>query len=314
MTDFTDRGAPAPYPSHQPDTAPSTPSGRPSRPRWPWIVGGVLAVAVVVVAIAISGSDDGDGPRTDRPESTVTPPGADAETAEGVELGQAASGVPDPAVAYFEAFASEDLSRMGAMLDNSLEGSPAALYATHQIANVRALGSAPLPASVEVTEDNIVLRSTTYDLKGDEVEEATNYSHFEVDGDRLTAFTVDDIPLADRIRAGDPIGTSGDGVTVRVVTAYLTARGDLWLNLDITNARGDVVEVADYEWSLVTPDGRQLAPSENLCCPTAPSVEPSATAGHIAMFEQVRLGGTLRFVAFADDFVTEIRFDIPVPS
>jgi hypothetical protein len=30
------------------------------------------------------------------------------------------------------------------------------------------------------------------------------------------------------------------------------------------------------------------------------------------MFGQVPLGGTLRFVAFADDFETEIRFNVPV--
>ena len=36
--------------------------------------------------------------------------------------------------------------------------------------------------------------------------------------------------------------------------------------------------------------------------------------GHVVAFEQVGLGGTLRFVAFADDFVTEVRFDVAVPA
>jgi hypothetical protein len=66
-----------------------------------------------------------------------------------------------------------------------------------------------------------------------------------------------------------------------------------------------VVDVADYDWSLVTSDGRQVAPSEQWLAP-APSVEPGATAGHGVLFEQVGLGGTMRFVAFADDFRTEI--------
>jgi hypothetical protein len=203
---------------------------------------------------------------------------------------------------------------MATMPDNSVEGSPAALYATHQIAIVRSLGPSDTETAVDVGEDSIVLRTTSYDANGNEVEEATTYSDFDVERDRLVGFAVDDVPMADSIRAGDPAGASGDGVTARIVTAYTTSRGDLALNVDVTNTRSEVIELSDYEWSLITPDGRQVGPSENICCPVAPSIQSGATAGHVVYYEQVGLGGTLQFVAFTGDFETEIRFDLPVPS
>jgi hypothetical protein len=36
--------------------------------------------------------------------------------------------------------------------------------------------------------------------------------------------------------------------------------------------------------------------------------------GRMVEFAQLGLGGTLRFVAFIDDFMTGVRFDVPVPS
>lgn len=269
--------------------------------------GRVLAV-IAVAALAAACASEAEGPEAGRPESTVTPPGAEEATT----TSEAAEGIPDAARAYFEAFATDDLSRMGAMLDASVEGSPAALYATHQIAFTRAIGPG-FGTTVDASDTEIVLTATYFDLSGNEVDESTTYADFAVEGDKLAGFTVDGVPIADRIRGGAPEGTSGDGVTVRIVTAYQTARGDLALNVDIANGRESVVEIADYEWSLVTPDGRQVGLNEELAV-VPPSVEPGATAGHIVVYEQVGLGGTLRFVAFADDFATEIRFDVAVPS
>ncbi|HEY8526933.1 MAG TPA: hypothetical protein VIL48_18315 [Acidimicrobiales bacterium] len=297
-----------------PPAAPPTPGRR--RP-WPWVVAGAALVVVVVVIAAAVGLSDGDGGETttDRTATTASP-GAGTETTQPVASGPPAApaGVPEPVVEYFEAFAADDLAYMQAVLDHAAEGSPAALYATHQIAVTRALGPDGVPTTVDVDDDTIVLRATATDPSGQEVELSATFGDFEMDGDRLSTFTVDGVPLADRIRVGDPAGVSGNGVTVRIVTAYVTPRGDLWLNVDIANTRGDVVEVADYDWALVTPDGRQVDPSENVCCPTAPSVGPGATAGHVVAFEQVGLGGTFQFVAFSEDFMTEIRLEVPVPG
>lgn len=146
----------------------------PQRRRWPWIVGAIVVVLAIIGAVAAGSSDD---TTTDRPEATVTPPGSDTteanNTATTAEQREPTGGVPDAAEAYVEALASEDLSRMGAMLDNSVKGSSAALYATHQIAFVRALGTlGPIPATTQVGEDTITVHSTSYDTNGTEVKDS----------------------------------------------------------------------------------------------------------------------------------------------
>ena len=62
------------------------------------------------------------------------------------------------------------------------------------------------------------------------------------------------------------------------------------------------------QWVLVAGDGRQVSPAPNAVNMSPGMVQPGDTAGRIAAFEQVGLGGTLRFVAFADDFVTASTF------
>ncbi len=314
-------GAYPPPPPTEGDYPPpplTTESPKPPRRRWPWIVAGSIAVVGLVVAVGLASSDSENTDTADRPDSTVTPPGeepADEDTSTTTaDEGDAANGIPDAAHAYFEALASEDLSQMGTMLDHSVEGSPAALYATHQIANLRALGGATLGTTIDVTDDAIALISVTgYANDGTEQTETVTYRGFTVEGDKLTGFHVNDTPVADRIRAGgEPVTV--EGVSVRVVTAYYTARGDLMLNVDVTNGRAGAIELSDFEWLFVTGDGRQVSPSQNVVNMSPGTVQPGATAGRIVAFEQVGLGGTLRFVAFADDFVTDVRFDVPVPA
>jgi hypothetical protein len=311
------------YPSTPPTEAgyppppPPTPeSPKPQRRRWPWIVGGVVVVLLVVAAIAAGMGDEDNTDTADRPDSTVTPPAAqpaEGDTPTTAEAAEPTSDVPEAARNYFEALASEDLSRMGAMVDNSVEDSPAALYAVHQIATLRGLGT-QFGTTMDVGDDTIALTTITgYDNSGTEQTETTTYGGFTVEGDKLTGFNVNDTPVADRIRAGgDPVTV--DGVSVRVVSAYHSAVGNLILNVDVTNGRQGPIELSDFEWLLVTADGRQVSPAPEAVNMSPGTVQPGATAGRIAGFEQVGLGGTLRFVAFADDFVTDVRFDVPVPA
>jgi hypothetical protein len=69
-----------------------------------------------------------------------------------------------------------------------------------------------------------------------------------------------------------------------------------------------------FEWVLVTADGRQVESSELGPSALSQIIPPGTTATQFVRFGQVPLGGTLRFVAFADDFETEIRFNVPVPA
>jgi len=265
-----------------------------------------LAVLVVAVIGIAACSDDPDSADIGAPASLPSGQADDTTTTE-------ASDGLDAGRQYLDLLATEDLSRMGGMTGLAAAGSPAALYATHQIAAVRASGIPRAPTDVEVDGDSIVLCQAGLDASGNQTEQCNTYADFTVDGDRLASFTIDGTPVSDRIRAGDPAGTSADGVTARIVTAYQTARGDLALNIDITNGRDTALAVADYDWAFVTADGRQVAPSELFAGP-APQVEPGATAGHVVYFEQAPLGGSLRIVAFADDFATEVRFELGVPA
>lgn len=99
----------------------------------------------------------------------MTPPGAEANS---TTTSPAAAGVPEPAQTFFEALGTEDLSRMGAMLEASAGDSPAALYAMHQLAFRRAEGSAFLETTADVGDDNVVLTGIDYDLDGNEIEES----------------------------------------------------------------------------------------------------------------------------------------------
>lgn len=266
----------------------------------------VAAITLIAAVLGACG-DDGDG-------------AADSGSPAPLPSGQATTTTPsesasatDVADDFLQLLASGDLARMGGMIDLATEGSPAWLYATHQIAALRSAGGPGGSTDVSVDGDSIVLCQPVLDASGNETEDCNTYGDFALDRDRLSDFSIDGVPMADRIRSGDPAGTAADGVTARIITAYQTARGDLALNLDITNGRDTVVAVADYEWALITSDGRQVAPSQ-LFAGQSPDVEPGATAAHVVYFEQAPLGGTLRFVAFADDFATEVRFDVAVPA
>ncbi len=268
----------------------------------------VAAIALIAAALAACG-DDGDGGGAEGSGSPAPLPSGQATTTTPPE---SASGT-DLAEEYLRLLASGDLARMGGMLDLATEGSPAWLYATHQIAAQRSAGGPAASTDVSVEGDSIVLCQPILDASGNETENCNTFGDFALDGDQLSGFSIDGVPMADRIRSGDPAGAEADGVTARIVTAYQTARGDLALNLDITNGRDTVLAVADYEWAFITSDGRQVGPSE-LFAGMSPDVEPGATAAHVVYFEQAPLGGTLRFVAFADDFATEVRFDVAVPA
>ena len=252
----------------------------------------VAAAMVIVPLIGCGGDDD-----TSRPApSTTKEPTSDTSEAE------------DLADEYLGLLAENDLGGMSRMLEMATPGSPAHLYATHQIAVVRMAGDAP-STSTTGEDGSVELCYPTLDGAGNQVEECNTFAGFEINQSTglLEWFTVDGVNIRERITAGAP--ATGHGVTVHVRSSYQAASGDLVVNVDISNARPGPIAVADYEWAYIAPDGRQIAPSEEGYA--APDVEPGATAGFVAVFPQTVVGGALRFVAFADDFATEIRFDVP---
>lgn len=273
--------------------------------RWR-VVTGVLVVTLVLAAC----SDDSDD---DRVGATVPPGSAPQEAADQDETddNDEPEDAPDNAARqYFDLLATGELSRMGGMLELAPENSPAQLYAIHQIALVRA---DPFRDGIAATNEwhngSVEQCSEAIDASGDIVEECFTFADFELADGLLASFTVDELPIAERISAGEAV--EADGVSARVVTAYEAARGDLFLNVDVTNNREEPVSLAEYGWVYTTADGRQVEPAD---FGLASDIGPGATAATTVTYLQTPIGGTLRFVAFADDFLTEIRFELPVPA
>jgi hypothetical protein len=254
----------------------------------------ILGVGLVAAAIACGGGGD----TSDQAGSPTT-----VQTA-----------VPQAVRDYFDALATNDPSDMAPALDEVADDSPAELYATHQIAFARIPGVAPFTTTADVVDDTIVLTSRGVEADGTtEFEDSTTFSDFTLVDDRLATFSVDENPIADRIRGGDPGGVSSNGVTVRIITAYQAHEGDLAVNVDITNVREAEIQTAVSEWTLDTADGRQLKPAEPSDFVLS-SIQPGTTQPHFVTYEQAPLGGTLGVAASASDSETGLRFDVPVPS
>lgn len=84
-------------------------------------------------------------------------------------------------------------------------------------------------------------------------------------------FSTGGSPIDERLRADDAAGVSDHGVTARLVAAYATARGGLFVALDITNGGEGVAQVDDCGATYVGPDRRQVKQS---CVSRQPRVRP----------------------------------------
>jgi hypothetical protein len=238
----------------------------------------VVAGLAVLVAAACSGAGGEPSARAaerDQESPTAQAAGSDPP-----------SGPADVVVEFFDLLARNDPSTMPRMLELATEGSPAHLYAQHQIAGVRRRGSFP-PA----------------------VERCTVFADFQVNAetDLLEGFSVDGDQVADRISTGQPVTQAG--LTAKVTTCYQTAAGDLAVHVDVTNALDASVTLADYDWLYVASDGRQHPTDQTYI--TAPTVASGATAAHAVLFGQVGAGGELTVVAHPEPMGDEIQFEIP---
>lgn len=213
---------------------------------------------------------------------------------------------------YFDILGRDDLGEMAGMLDLATPGSPAHLYAQHQIAFTRALGS--LPGTTEVRSDAIEMCSELLDENGQTRQECYIYADFEANADTglLESFSVDGNPIDGRIAAGDPEGVTEQGVTVKVVTAFQATRGNMAINADVVNNLSTPVDVAEYDFEYVDADGRQYAQAPFVFSNLPSTIQPGATASAVGLFEQAPFGGTFTFVGFTNDFATEIRISVPV--
>lgn len=178
-----------------------------------------------------------------------------------------ASNAPDEAQQkvveeYFNAFATQKSTTMEPMLKASAEGSPAHIYAQHQIGAVTAqesAGEGPEPDVVEYSSGEVKYRAKLpEDATEQEVADATSvYSGFEFspEGQLTTWTTSDGGALASRIslQSGK---AEADGVTVQLKTSYVTNGGDLALTYDVKNKGKKKVSV--YMKGYQNADGREV--------------------------------------------------------
>jgi hypothetical protein len=164
--------------------------------------------------------------------------------------------------AYFDSFGTDRVSTMEPMLANSEPGSPANVYAQHQLNAATASESAnnsPAPSSVVVESSKVTMQQELpKDPTDQQTAEATNtYSSFEYSPSGLitTWSTEPGGALAPRISSQASEVTSGK-VTVLLNTAYATNSGDLSVTFTVRNKSGEKANVLISGY--INPDGRQV--------------------------------------------------------
>ncbi|MFZ1362009.1 MAG: hypothetical protein WAS05_03605 [Candidatus Nanopelagicales bacterium] len=163
---------------------------------------------------------------------------------------------------YFNAFATNDATQMEPMLKAAEPGSPAEVYAKHQINTQVANESAnetDEPDVAEIDGDTVSLHPNFSDEATDEEKKdaTTIYKDFVFSSNGLieTWTTEPGGLLTPRISAQTGKATQGK-VTVQLQTAYVTNSGDLYVTWSAKNSGGKAVDISVAGY--VNSDGRQV--------------------------------------------------------
>jgi len=167
------------------------------------------------------------------------------------------AGVPDAARRYVEALATYDPAAMRGMLDVAAPGSLAESYARVQIALLRATQEAGGEVGGEPDTVEVLDGAVSKCAPADQVESCLRYDAFELDGDRLAAFAVQGVPLAQSTRG--PGGSAEvEGARVAVPATYRSVEsGLLVVPLELTSAAAPAALVLE-EAVYVDPQGRRV--------------------------------------------------------
>ncbi|MEI2718263.1 MAG: hypothetical protein V9E98_14950 [Candidatus Nanopelagicales bacterium] len=202
---------------------------------------------------------------------------------------------------YFTAFATQDSGDMKPMLKSSAPGSPAFLYARHQINGALAGESANVssdPSEVTVSGDSVTLVDEALldeDSSEAERQEATTvYKDFTFAPDgRLDTWTSEPGgPLAPRVKAQSGSGSSGK-VTVKASTSYVTNDGDLAVTYTVRNKSNDKAQLTPDGY--LNPNRRQVDVSTYT---GMLDLSPGAFADERASIDNGQPGGKLIFQVY----------------
>ncbi len=196
---------------------------------------------------------------------------------------------------YFDAFGTRQIMKMEAMRDFAKPGSPADLYAIHQLAAAEATsgdGGGDAPDKVTISPTEVTMTSTSV-LTGDKT--TSVYRDFKFDaGGRLVTWSVKgNGPLAPRIKPVKGSVTSDD-ITVQLQTAYVTNVGDLAVTFKVINKSDSSadVRVTDY----LNPGGKQVRPQ---LTPVVLDPRAGAYMQAYAVMSDSKIGGKL-IIDFGD--------------
>lgn len=174
-------------------------------------------------------------------------------------------------------------------------GSLAELYVKHQSALAQAYvdGGNTLPVDTLTAKDGVYM-SCGDDETGDD---CAIWSDLTAEGDKVASFTTNGKDLQGRILAGGKKAfRAGDLAKVRLLTAYQSSTGDLWITLDITNTATQPIAI-ESRTSYRSPEGRQSAAGTG-GGPT--SLQPDSLGTYALVVERAKLGGTLHVELYTE--------------
>ena len=255
----------------------------------------LLAVSVAAASVVMVGCSSGSSSESDAPE-----------------------GATETLQTYFDAFATQDSKDMEPMLETSEKGSPAHMYAQHQInlaVAQESAGDSGEPDYVTVEDDRVTLRSGLISeadfeelSEEEQADVVTVFSNFEysTDGQLQTWVSEPGGPLADRIASQNGKATIGK-VNIKLVTSYLSNGDSLFITIDVLNKSGADQSVTATGYT--TPDKRQVKVSST---PYNTELKPGTRADLYVVIENGEPGGKLQFDVYNQDDYESVTANIRV--
>ncbi|GAA1626129.1 hypothetical protein [Leucobacter chromiireducens] len=240
--------------------------------------------------------------------------GAAVTMALGLSACSGGSPFPEEALqGYFAPLGEVGPADKSSSLEFAAPGSPAAMYATEQIAHAQAQqdgGSLGVESQETVIEsESVFLCADGYDAEGAEKADfCYEYSNIVLDeDDKVVSFDADGKPLEGRIAVGDGTSVSvADVGSVTYVSSYETIGGELVVVVEIAS-NVDPLTIRSYEATYVTDDGRPTSAKTT----DGPIELKSDRVANVAVwFPNVGLGGTLE-LQFMDAEYNNFEVEIP---
>lgn len=260
----------------------------------------ILALAIVLLA-ACGGGDDAV------PQGEPGAAAASTAGGEGSEAAKADGPSDEDLRKLFEALTNQTPVNMKAASRLTAPGSVAEAYVRHQGAVAQAEADGGDSGSTQVFADKGDREFTSCDEAG---KECTTWADVVAEGDKVASFTTNGKPLGPRILIGGKRKFDVGGLgSARLISAYVSTGGDLWITLDIRNASQGSLAI-ESRTAYRAKSGRQSS-AGTVAGPS--SLLPDSRATYALYVTGGRLGGDLHLEMFSEgDSVATASVDIPI--